>query len=63
MDYLQQVVIRRWGDCPGFSRQTHRRVKALEAERDAARCTIQWRFTSQQARRMLADLYAITAIS
>jgi len=36
-----------------------RRVKALEAERNAARCAIHWQFTSQQARTKLPDLYPI----
>jgi hypothetical protein len=36
------------------------RVDALEAERNAAHCTIQWQFTSQHARTKLADLYPIT---
>lgn len=35
------------------------RIGALEAERNAARCTIQWRFTAQDARRKLAHLYPI----
>jgi hypothetical protein len=35
------------------------RVDALERERNAARCTIQWQFTSQQARTTLADLYPV----
>jgi hypothetical protein len=36
-----------------------RRVTALEKERNAARCTIHWQFTSQQARVKLADLYPV----
>jgi hypothetical protein len=36
-----------------------RRVSALEAERNHARATIQWQFTSQQARVTLANLYPI----
>ena len=36
-----------------------RRVAALEAERNAAHCTIQWQFTSQRARTKLADLYPV----
>jgi DDE superfamily endonuclease len=36
-----------------------RRVKTLEAERNAARCTIQWQFTSQQARTKLVELYPV----
>jgi hypothetical protein len=36
-----------------------RRVKTLEAERNAARCTIHWQFTSQQARTKLVDLYPV----
>ncbi len=36
------------------------RVSALEAERNAARATIRWQFTSHQARVTLADLYPIT---
>jgi DDE superfamily endonuclease len=36
-----------------------RRVKALEGERNAARCTIHWQFTSQQARTKLVDLYPV----
>jgi hypothetical protein len=35
------------------------RVKTLEAERNATRCTIHWQFTSQQARTKLVDLYPI----
>jgi DDE superfamily endonuclease len=35
------------------------RVSALEAERNAARCTIRWQFTSHQARVTLADLYPV----
>ncbi len=33
------------------------RIAALEAERNAQRCTISWRFTSQDARIKLQDLY------
>ena len=36
------------------------RVNALVAERNAARATIQWQFTSPQARVKLADLYPVT---
>ncbi len=36
-----------------------RRVTAVEAQRNAARCTIQWQFTSQRARPKLADLYPV----
>jgi DDE superfamily endonuclease len=36
------------------------RVNALEEERNAARATIHWQFTSQQARVTLADLYPVT---
>ena len=36
-----------------------RRVSVLEAERNAAHCTIHWQFTSQQARTKLADLYPV----
>jgi hypothetical protein len=36
-----------------------RRVKTLEAERNAAQCTIHWQFTSQKARTTLVDLYPI----
>jgi DDE superfamily endonuclease len=36
-----------------------RRVKTLEAERNAARCTIHWQFTSQKARSKLVDLYPV----
>jgi hypothetical protein len=36
-----------------------RRVKTLEAERNAARCTIHWQFTSQKARMKLVDLYPV----
>ncbi len=36
-----------------------RRVAALEAERNAAQCTIHWQFTSRQARTKLADLYPV----
>jgi hypothetical protein len=32
---------------------------SLEAERNAARCTIQWQFTSQKARTKLVDRYPI----
>lgn len=35
------------------------RVGALEAERNAAACTIHWRFTTRQARCKLAHLYPI----
>jgi len=35
------------------------RIGTLEAERNAAGCTIQWRFTAQEARRKLAHLYPI----
>jgi hypothetical protein len=38
-----------------------RRVDVLERERNAARCTIHWQFTSQQARTKLADLYPVKA--
>src|SRR5262249_34804459 len=34
-------------------------VAALEAERNAASCTIHWQFTSQQARVKLANLYPV----
>jgi hypothetical protein len=40
----------------------HRRVDALETERNAARCTIHWQFTSRKARMTLADLYPIKEI-
>ncbi len=33
------------------------RIAALEAERNMQRCTISWRFTSQDARVKLHDLY------
>jgi hypothetical protein len=33
------------------------RIAALEAERNAQRCTISWRFTSHDARIKLHDLY------
>jgi hypothetical protein len=36
-----------------------RRVNALEAERNAAQCTIHWQFTSHKARTKLVDLYPI----
>ncbi|HET8905861.1 MAG TPA: IS630 family transposase [Ktedonobacterales bacterium] len=36
-----------------------RRVKTLEAERNAARCSIHWQFTSQKARTKLVDLYPV----
>lgn len=36
------------------------RVRALEAERNAAHDTIHWQFTSQQARTKLAGLYPVT---
>jgi hypothetical protein len=36
-----------------------RRVHTLEAERNAARCTIRWQFTSQAARSKLSDLYPV----
>lgn len=44
------------GDLPTL----RQRVNALEAERNAAHATIQWQFTSQQARVTLADLYPVT---
>jgi hypothetical protein len=37
----------------------NRRVKALEAERNEARCPIHWQFTSPQARTTLVDLYPV----
>jgi hypothetical protein len=43
------------GDRPTLER----RVRTLEAERNAARCTIHWQFTSPQARAKLADLYPV----
>lgn len=43
------------GDLPTL----RQRVGALEAERNAARRTIHWQFTSQQARLKLARLYPI----
>ncbi len=43
----------------GDAATLHRRVSALETERNAARCTIQWQFTSQQARSTLANLYPV----
>ena len=43
------------GDLPTL----HTRVDALERERNAARCTIHWQFTSQKARATLADLYPV----
>jgi hypothetical protein len=36
-----------------------RRVKALETERNAARCTTHWQFISQKARTKLVDLYPV----
>jgi hypothetical protein len=36
-----------------------RRVATLQAERNAARCTIHWQFTSRQARTKLAGLYPL----
>jgi hypothetical protein len=36
-----------------------RRVTTLEAERNAARCTIHWQFTSHKARTKLVDLYPV----
>ena len=33
------------------------RIAALEAERNTHRCTISWRFTSNDARVKLHDLY------
>ena len=33
------------------------RINALELERNAQRCTISWRFTSNDARDKLHDLY------
>ncbi len=36
-----------------------RRVNTLEAERNAARCTIHWQFTCQQARVKVVDLYPV----
>jgi DDE superfamily endonuclease len=38
-----------------------RRVDVLERERNTARCTIHWQFTSQQARTKLAGLYPVKA--
>jgi hypothetical protein len=38
------------------------RIEALEAERNAARCTIQWRFTAPEARHKLVRLYPISKI-
>jgi hypothetical protein len=38
------------------------RVKILETERNAARCTIHWQFTSQKARTKLVDLYPVKQI-
>jgi hypothetical protein len=35
------------------------RVESLERERNAARCSIRWQFTSQHARTTLADLYPV----
>ena len=35
------------------------RVHVFEAERNAARCTIRWQFTSAQARSKLANLYPV----
>ncbi len=35
------------------------RIATLEAERNAHRCTISWRFTSNDARVKLHDLYPI----
>ncbi len=37
-----------------------RRVAAVEAERNAAHCPIQWQFSYQRARTKLADLYPVT---
>jgi hypothetical protein len=36
-----------------------RRVSALEAERNARRATIEWQFTSRQARVKLKKLYPV----
>jgi hypothetical protein len=36
-----------------------RRVATLATERNEARCTIRWQFTSQQARTKLAGLYPV----
>jgi hypothetical protein len=36
-----------------------RRVAALATERNEARCTIHWQFTSQQACTKLANLYPV----
>jgi hypothetical protein len=36
-----------------------RRVKTLEAEHTAVRCTIHWQFTSHKARTKLVDLYPV----
>jgi hypothetical protein len=45
---------------PVGDRQTlAERVASLEAERNAARATIHWQFTSQQARVKLANLYPV----
>jgi hypothetical protein len=35
------------------------RITTLEAERNAQRCTISWRFTSHDARDKLHDLYPV----
>ena len=40
-----------------------RRVKTLEAERNAAQCTIDWQFTSHKARTKLVDLYPVKQTS
>ena len=37
----------------------HQRLAILEAERNTQRCTISWRFTSNDARDKLHDLYPV----
>jgi hypothetical protein len=39
-----------------------RRVQTLEMERNAARCTIHWQFTTRHARVKLADLYPVNTV-
>ena len=39
--------------------ELRQRIATLEAERNAQRCTISWRFTSHDARDKLHDLYPL----
>jgi hypothetical protein len=51
--FERQCWDRRIGDADTLQRET----KALEAERNAARATVHWRFTSQDARSRMHRLY------